>query len=485
MIGAPLTAFAQAAPLALTSFKDMVNAITQVVGGALVGLMFMMGFCAFLYGLVQYIVGARGGDPKKIETGNKFMGWALLAIFVLFSSYGIIKLAQSFVFSEEDSSHIIIPDFMGNGTSGRTSKQVTQAGETNNALDQVNQAANAQLQTVEQGQNKELQVVGNPAAPGQMREAQQAKTHPDGELCSFTRSQVIDGIYQNDVCVYKDQGTKVASVQPKDGTVCDYGSSGDGHYVNGVCVFTEQAAAHSDGGSCEYDGMGPNTGYYIRGECVVNPTHVTKEEKIIPPDGGACEYEGTGPNTGHYVSGECIYNTPVDTPTIKPVEKTCESGQYDSSRECIPMGLVSTQKQIDCSSKEGMVSVVDERGYFVECLSLAEVMGGTDTTSTKTETAVSGAGEKAASPKPEGETSYTFEGTEVTIEATAVEIMKSKGWTIDESGIFYYRDKKINLKGYSVKNTTVLIVGDELTQSVTIVASDVEGTESSLVIPSK
>jgi hypothetical protein len=65
----------------------------------------------FFYGIIEYILGRQNGDANKINAGNTFMTWGLVALFVMFSVYGIIRLAQSVLFGSKDVSTINIPTF--------------------------------------------------------------------------------------------------------------------------------------------------------------------------------------------------------------------------------------------------------------------------------------------------------------------------------------------------------------------------------------
>jgi hypothetical protein len=49
----------------------------------------------FFFGIVEYIWGVRSGDAGKTKTGNTFMVWGLVGLFVMFSVWGIIYFAQS------------------------------------------------------------------------------------------------------------------------------------------------------------------------------------------------------------------------------------------------------------------------------------------------------------------------------------------------------------------------------------------------------
>lgn len=49
---------------------------------------------AFFAGLVRFIWSIKEGEAKKADEGKKFMLWSLLAIFIIFSLYGIIYFMQ-------------------------------------------------------------------------------------------------------------------------------------------------------------------------------------------------------------------------------------------------------------------------------------------------------------------------------------------------------------------------------------------------------
>lgn len=112
-----LSSFAEAqanatnAAQGIGTFAGLINAFTQTVVKATGTLFFALAMVAFLYGVVQYIWGAREGDATKISKGNTFLKWSLVALFVMFSVYGIIKFAQTFICGgRECDNTITIPD---------------------------------------------------------------------------------------------------------------------------------------------------------------------------------------------------------------------------------------------------------------------------------------------------------------------------------------------------------------------------------------
>jgi hypothetical protein len=95
---------------AIRSLDTLVTTFTETLGTSLGTLAMAAGVIAFFYGIVQYIWGVREAKPEVIKTGNQFMMYGLLALFVMFSVYGIIKFGQRIFFSDIDTRTIEIPD---------------------------------------------------------------------------------------------------------------------------------------------------------------------------------------------------------------------------------------------------------------------------------------------------------------------------------------------------------------------------------------
>lgn len=63
---------------------------------------------AFFYGVVVYIYSIRNGEERGVTNGKNFMLWGLIALFVMFSVWGIVKFAQK-VIGIEGQTEIDIP----------------------------------------------------------------------------------------------------------------------------------------------------------------------------------------------------------------------------------------------------------------------------------------------------------------------------------------------------------------------------------------
>lgn len=109
---------------AISSLSDIVNAFTETLVKSLGTLAMAAAVVAFFYGIVQYIWGVREAKPDVIKTGNQFMQWGLVALFVMFSVYGIIKYGQNILFNGMDVTKITIPELnfiKGSGTTNPSS----------------------------------------------------------------------------------------------------------------------------------------------------------------------------------------------------------------------------------------------------------------------------------------------------------------------------------------------------------------------------
>lgn len=93
------------------TFAGLVEAFTQGIVKSLATLLLSAALLAFFYGIVEYIWARRKGDAKGVSDGNTFITWSLVALFSMFSVYGIIKLGQNVLFDGKDVSTIEIPNF--------------------------------------------------------------------------------------------------------------------------------------------------------------------------------------------------------------------------------------------------------------------------------------------------------------------------------------------------------------------------------------
>jgi hypothetical protein len=109
----PLAAIAQGGATDIsggfTTLGGLVETFTSSVVRAVAILFLTLAVVAFFWGIVEYIWGKRKGDPKAVNTGGMFMVWGLVALFVMFSVWGIVRYAQR-IFGIEGNTTIQIPD---------------------------------------------------------------------------------------------------------------------------------------------------------------------------------------------------------------------------------------------------------------------------------------------------------------------------------------------------------------------------------------
>lgn len=91
------------------SLGDLVDNLTGTVVKSVGTLMLTLAVVAFFWGIVQFIWGKSQGSGDKAKVGQEFMGWGLLALFVMFSVWGIITFFQRQLGGDFGRTTITIP----------------------------------------------------------------------------------------------------------------------------------------------------------------------------------------------------------------------------------------------------------------------------------------------------------------------------------------------------------------------------------------
>lgn len=126
----PLFAYAQVSQVGqgFTSLGQLVDTFTSTVVKALGTLFLAAAVVAFFYGIVQYIWGLREGNGEKAKAGSTFMVWGIVALFVMFSVWGIIYYFQG-IFGIQGQNNIVIPKVqIGTTLQNNTSNAAANAG---------------------------------------------------------------------------------------------------------------------------------------------------------------------------------------------------------------------------------------------------------------------------------------------------------------------------------------------------------------------
>ncbi len=100
-----------------TNVGEMIDTFTGTVVKSLATLFATSAMVAFFYGIVQYIWGLREGKADQVTKGNQFMVWGLVALFVMFSVWGIVQYAQN-IFGIKGDNNITIPEIKFQGGNG-------------------------------------------------------------------------------------------------------------------------------------------------------------------------------------------------------------------------------------------------------------------------------------------------------------------------------------------------------------------------------
>jgi len=92
------------------TFKDFANSLTTDVIATIGTMMMAAAFGFFFYGIAKYIFErAQGKDSgQEAKKAQDFMLWGLIALFVMVSAWGIIKMAQGLL-SENFAASNAIP----------------------------------------------------------------------------------------------------------------------------------------------------------------------------------------------------------------------------------------------------------------------------------------------------------------------------------------------------------------------------------------
>lgn len=77
---------------AIRDLNDLVSEVGETVNN-ITGLLSAVALLVFIWGLVKFI--AKAGNEQAREEGKKVMVWGIVAIFVLFSIWGIIGFIEN------------------------------------------------------------------------------------------------------------------------------------------------------------------------------------------------------------------------------------------------------------------------------------------------------------------------------------------------------------------------------------------------------
>jgi hypothetical protein len=79
---------------AANSIQELIVEIQKFIGKYFTPILTTLILVAFLYGVFIYFIRVTD-DFKKREEGRKYMIWGIIALFVVFSLWGILKIVNS------------------------------------------------------------------------------------------------------------------------------------------------------------------------------------------------------------------------------------------------------------------------------------------------------------------------------------------------------------------------------------------------------
>ncbi len=94
-------------PARLEPLKQLVHSVGEILA-MLIPILIALALVAFFWGLVRYIF----GGAEKAADGRKIMVSGLIALFVMVTVYGIIRLAQG-ALGIDSNPNIQVPNFPG------------------------------------------------------------------------------------------------------------------------------------------------------------------------------------------------------------------------------------------------------------------------------------------------------------------------------------------------------------------------------------
>ncbi|MES2214259.1 MAG: hypothetical protein V4465_02610 [Patescibacteria group bacterium] len=72
------------------SIAPFLNKVNTFILNPLIGLLFAVALCIFIYGIVMFIKDA--ADAKGREKGKKSIMYGLVGMFIMFSAYGLVRI---------------------------------------------------------------------------------------------------------------------------------------------------------------------------------------------------------------------------------------------------------------------------------------------------------------------------------------------------------------------------------------------------------
>lgn len=90
-----------------SGLAGLMDYVTDVLAGSVIGLIFALAFVYFMWGVVQYAL--YPDDEGKKDKGKQTMIWGIIALTVMFSVYGLIRVVRNTFNLNDDGANVQIP----------------------------------------------------------------------------------------------------------------------------------------------------------------------------------------------------------------------------------------------------------------------------------------------------------------------------------------------------------------------------------------
>lgn len=71
-------------------FQDLLSTASCIISGSVIPLIFALAVVMFIWGVVQYVINS--DDETKKSQGRQFMIWGIIALTVMVSVWGLVKI---------------------------------------------------------------------------------------------------------------------------------------------------------------------------------------------------------------------------------------------------------------------------------------------------------------------------------------------------------------------------------------------------------
>jgi len=76
-----------------SKFQDVLCFVTKIINDSVIPLIFAVAVLSFVWGVVQFVI--NNGEEAKREKGRQFMIWGIIALAVMISVWGLVRILGS------------------------------------------------------------------------------------------------------------------------------------------------------------------------------------------------------------------------------------------------------------------------------------------------------------------------------------------------------------------------------------------------------